>query len=123
MILIQLAHCVDKSDSRTENPISSDKSRFCTRSSVYCAKRLFPPPVASDRTVRLLFVRKVITFWAREMSVPDGHTSPVKIKVRISVFEKSNQKLGLAFCRSLLRDPVLELQNDLFRNTEIIVLT
>ena len=35
MVLIQLAHCVDKSDSRTENSISSEKSRFCTRSSVY----------------------------------------------------------------------------------------
>ena len=73
--------------------------------------------------VRPVSVRKVITFWGREMSVPDGHTSPVKIKVRISVFEKSSQKLGLAFCRSLLRDPVLELESDLFRNSEINVLT
>ena len=87
-----------------------------------------PSVDASDRTVRpsvrpMSDVRKVITFWGREMSVPDGHTSPVKIKVRISVFEKSSKKLGLAFCRSLLRDPVLELQNDLFRNMEINVLT
>ena len=59
---------------------------------IYCAKRLFPPRMSQiGLFVRPSVVRKVITFWGREMSVPDGHTSPLKIKVRISVFEKNSQ--------------------------------
>ena len=86
----------------------------------HCAKRLFPPWMLQIG----LSVRPESNYF---LGVGNGGVdralAVLKLKVGISVFEKRGRKLGLAFCRSLFRDPVLELESDLFRNSEINVLT